>query len=222
MKQYDKNNNNKTKTEVCRHVLNTQNIRHTKWYWSLTFNKRWCFSIYSLLISRTTYIVQVTKKTVYIQELQIYNECVDLLCSASSDISYHSHLAGVACGIALLTDRVSLQWRHNECDGVSNHQPHDYLLNRLFRRRSKKTSKLRATGLCEGNSPVTGEFPSQRASNAENVSIWWRHHGLRYVYPQEFAFSIAVVIRYQTIQWLYCPWRSHAIPREGRYSSVVP
>ena len=32
------------------------------------------------------------------------------------------------------------------------------------------------TGLCEGNSPVTGEFPTQRASNAENVSIWWRHH----------------------------------------------
>ena len=27
-----------------------------------------------------------------------------------------------------------------------------------------------------GNSPVTGEFPAQRASNAENVSIWWRHH----------------------------------------------
>ena len=44
------------------------------------------------------------------------------------------------------------------------------------RRRSKKTSKLRVTGLCLGNSPVTGEFPSQMDSNAENVSIWWRHH----------------------------------------------
>ena len=44
------------------------------------------------------------------------------------------------------------------------------------RHRSKKTSKLRVTGLCAGNSPVTGEFPAQRASNAENVSIWWRHH----------------------------------------------
>ena len=38
-------------------------------------------------------------------------------------------------------------------------------------RRSKNTSKLRATGLCAGNSPVTGEFPAQMASNAENVSI---------------------------------------------------
>ena len=168
---------------------------------------------------------------------------------------------------------MTLQWRHNERDSVSNHQPHDCLLNRLFRRRSKKTSKLhvtglcvgnspykwsvtrkmfpfddvimkqqralvqimawrqkcdkpfpyamltqsalrwhyndvimsamvsqitsltiiystvysrrrsnktsklRVTGLCEGNSPVTAEFPAQMASNAENVSIWWRHYG---------------------------------------------
>ena len=48
--------------------------------------------------------------------------------------------------------------------------------NRLFRRRSKKASKLRVTGLCAENSPGTGEFPAQMASNAENVSIWWRHH----------------------------------------------
>ena len=71
---------------------------------------------------------------------------------------------------------LSLQSRHNGRDGVSNHQPHDCLLNRLFRRRSKETSKLRVTGLCAGNSPVTGEFPVQMASDAENGSIWWRHH----------------------------------------------
>ena len=69
-----------------------------------------------------------------------------------------------------------LQWRQNGRDGVSNHQSHDCLRNRLFGRRSNKTSKLRVTGLCVGNSPGTGEFPTQRASNAENVSIWWRHH----------------------------------------------
>ena len=49
---------------------------------------------------------------------------------------------------------------------------------RLFRRRSKKTSKLRVTGLWVGNSPGTGEFPAQMTSNAENVSIWWRHHDM--------------------------------------------
>ena len=72
---------------------------------------------------------------------------------------------------------IVLQWRHNGHDSVSNHQPHECLLNRLFRRRSKKTSKLRVTVLCVGNSPWTGEFPAQMASDAANVSIWWRHHG---------------------------------------------
>ena len=61
-------------------------------------------------------------------------------------------------------------------DSVSNHQLHDCLLSRIFRRRSKKTSKLHVTGLCAGNSPLTGEFPAQMHSNSENVSIWWRHH----------------------------------------------
>ena len=73
-------------------------------------------------------------------------------------------------------EQYTLQWRHNECDGVSIHQPHDYLLNRLFNRRSKETSKLRVTGLCEGNSTAIGEFPAQRASNAEYVSSWWRNN----------------------------------------------
>ena len=56
----------------------------------------------------------------------------------------------------------SLQWRHNERDGVSNHQPHDYSLNCLFMYTSRKKSKLRVTSLCEGNSPVTGESPHKR------------------------------------------------------------
>ena len=71
---------------------------------------------------------------------------------------------------------ISLLWRQNGHDGVSNHQPHDCLLNRPCTRRSKKTSKLRVTGLCAGNSPWISEFPAQMASNAENVSLCWRHH----------------------------------------------
>ena len=63
------------------------------------------------------------------------------------------------------------EWRHNGRGGVSNHQPHHCWLNRLFRRRSKKALKLLVTILCAGNSPVTGEFPAQMASNAENVSF---------------------------------------------------
>ena len=76
----------------------------------------------------------------------------------------------------------------------------DGLLNRLFRRRSKKTSKLRVTGLCEGNSPATGEFPTQRASHAENVSIRWRHHVTNKIHVSKYnsyhhlfpAYSIAM------------------------------
>ena len=99
---------------------------------------------------------------------------------------------------------VSLQWHHNEHDSVSNHQPHDFLLNRLFRRRSKKTSKLRVTGLCEGNSPVTSEFPTQRTSNTENVSIWWRHHEIWKPVSrcQWFVYNEWEYIRFSTQQCL--------------------
>ena len=76
----------------------------------------------------------------------------------------------------------ALKWCHNERDGGSNYQPLDCLLNCWFRRRSTKTSKLRVTSLCVGNSPLTGEFSAQRVSNAENVSIWWRHHAFLPLY----------------------------------------
>ena len=83
----------------------------------------------------------------------------------------------------------TLQWRHNERGGVSNHQPHDVHSTVYSRRRSTKTSTLRATGLCAGNSPVVGEFPTQRASNAENVSIWWRHHETPYMHLYHLTWS---------------------------------
>ena len=81
----------------------------------------------------------------------------------------------------LITEHMSqskftFQWHHNERDGVSNHQPHECLRNCLFRHKSKKTPKLHVTDLWQGNSPVTGEFPTQRASKAKNVSLWWHHH----------------------------------------------
>ena len=64
------------------------------------------------------------------------------------------HRASVWYGL-----KVSLHWRHYDHDGVANHQPHGCLLNRLFRRRSKKTSKRRVTGLCVGNSPGAVNSP---------------------------------------------------------------
>ena len=49
----------------------------------------------------------------------------------------------------------------------------------IHRHRSKKTSKLCVTGLCAGNSLVTGESPAQMSSTVANVPIWWRHHGVK-------------------------------------------
>ena len=91
-----------------------------------------------------------------------------------------------------------LQWHHNEPDGVSNHQPHDCLLNRLFRRRSKKAPKLRVTGLCKGNSPVTGEFAAQRVGNAENVSIWWRHRDQQWLAGESLQYTDKICT------WFWC------------------
>ena len=93
-------------------------------------------------------------------------------------------------------DMLALQWRYNERDGVSDHQAHDCLLNRLSRRRSNKTSKLRVTGLCVESSPVTGELPAQRASNAVKVSIWWRHHCLlpRVIHDNDWSPTKCVYI----------------------------
>ena len=103
---------------------------------------------------------------------------------------------------------MALHWRHNERDGASNHQPHDCLLNRLFRCRSKKTSKLRVTGLCAGNSPVTGEFPAQMASNAENVSIWWRHHG------DSQKWNLVKIARRRHWNWRY--WKERKMCVQSR------
>ena len=92
----------------------------------------------------------------------------------------------------------ALHWRHNDHDGVSNHQPHGCLLNRLFRRRSKKTSKLRVTGLCVGNSPGPVNSP---------------HKGP--VTRKMFPFDDVIMGRCFLCKWIvriivYAWWRIHA------------
>ena len=98
--------------------------------------------------------------------------------------------------------KMPLQWRHNERDGVSKHRRLHCLLNCWFRRRSKKTAKLRVIGLCAGNSPVTGEFLAQKASNAENVSIWWRYYGVMVdTFPTNSPCSIPFMVHCSYIKW---------------------
>ena len=82
----------------------------------------------------------------------------------------------------------ALQWRHNEHGGISNHQPYECLLNRLFRRRSNEIPKLRVTGLCVGNSPVIH---------------WWLvnypHWGP--VAWKMFPFDDVIMQRYVEMKW---------------------
>ena len=122
-----------------------------------------------------------------------------------------------------------LRWRHNGRDGFSNHQPRHCLLNRLFRRRSKETSKLRVTGLCVWNSPGTGEFPAQMASNAENVSIWWRHHAYATHWqmrtnPHMYTNTINLETNHNGVvmNWLNAFFGEHACPCNICCKSRVP
>ena len=119
---------------------------------------------------------------IYVNKYAVYpTQYMHMMFCALSCYGYFLGIYSYWCFRAIpipISAWLSLQWRHNECNAVSNYQLHDCLLNHLFRRISKKTSKLGVDGLCVGNSPATDEFPPQRASNAENVSTWCRHHVL--------------------------------------------
>ena len=100
-----------------------------------------------------------------------------------------------------------LQWRHEERDGVSNYRRLHYLLNRLLRRRSKITSKLRVIGLCERNSPVTGEF---------------LHKGP--VAGEKFQFHDVIMLHFHVavITYVPSPWMfiRYIIPRALKTESI--
>ena len=101
------------------------------------------------------------------------------------------------CTVQYNTMNSSLQWRHNWCDGVSNHQPHDCVLNRLFRHRSK----LRVTGRYVGNSPVTGEFSTMVADGpwafgAEHLRVQWWPDLCIYTWP---ALKLSRCMQYHTL-----------------------
>ena len=114
----------------------------------------------------------------------------------------------------------SLQWRHNGRDCVSIQQPRDCLLNCLFRLRSKKTSKLRVTGLCVGNSPGPVNSPHKWPVTRK---IWWRHQvqvrSLCYLFNRYPSIYITSLGRY----WYYWTWLENAQQVKWPYTcSPVP
>ena len=83
----------------------------------------------------------------------------------------------------------SIQWRHHERDGVSNHRGLDCLLSRFLMAQIKQTSKLGVPDLREGNPPVTGVFPHRRPVAENDVFIWWRHQDAFIALWYRFVFS---------------------------------
>ena len=168
------------------------------------------FQIYVKLVEKS--IVMIGNATliiwVVIQGGRVVTRCPIIIRSKRDQ--------GLGIWLAWRTLQMTLPWRHNEGEGVSNHQPHDCLLNRLFRQRRKKTPKFCVTGLCAGNSPATGEFPTQRASNAENVSIWWRHH--EFSWGCKFADGVSIVSDLRFDLCLEFRWRLRIVDTEPSFN----
>ena len=99
------------------------------------------------------------------------NEFPDTNMQIETSMSYKLHVYPPLIALPPPPPPPASQWRHNERDGVSNHQPRDCLLNHLFKAQIKENIKA------PRHWPLCGEFTGDRASNVQNVSIWWRHHG---------------------------------------------
>ena len=98
-------------------------------------------------------------------------ENVDIVLLDFAFLSLHHHIY------------TALHWRHNESDNVSNHQRLDCLLNRLFRHRSKKISKLHVPGLCEWKPQMTGGSPHKGPVTRIIVPFDGVIMGLLLIYP---------------------------------------
>ena len=126
--------------------------------------------------------------------------------------------------IMLFCFSFTLRWRHNGQDGVSNHQPHGCLLNRLFRRRSNKTPKLRVTGLCVGNSPGPVNSPlkgpvTRKMFPFDDVIMMWACD-IKTKYPGDIYLNLAENKRYLyqiLITRENCRWNSFQLPISTPY-----
>ena len=126
-------------------------------------------------------------RSINIQRISLFCESILYFMTTSKNfliISFYSMDAGLfsidiefgVCGYVFVLSN-TLQWRHNGRDCVSNHQPHDCYTQAFIQAHIRENIIVPRHWPLWGIPPVTGGFPSQRASNAENVSISWRHHG---------------------------------------------
>ena len=93
---------------------------------------------------------------------------------------------------------ITLQWRHNGCKSISNHQPQDWCTDQ------RKHQSSASLAFVQGNSLVTSEFPAQMASNREIISIWWHHHdGLINILDLLSSCSKLFCLIYSVIRMFY-------------------
>ena len=116
---------------------------------------------------------------------------------------HHSQIFKYFSAVLLLA-KLPLQCHYNERDGVSIHRRLDCLINRLFKQRSKKTSKFRVTGLCEGihrwpvNSPRKGQ---QRGKRCHLMTSWC---GTASYNLENKAGGLQQISRYWFLWLCYC------------------
>ena len=112
-----------------------------------------------------------------------------------------------------------LVWDSHKSDviiGVSNHQPHLGLLNRLSRRRSKRTSKLRVTGLCEGKSSVAGELIQTTWDQYQyDEFITWKR------FPHRWPFVRVSVFYKKMYYWVHWLWYHHDIGIQWTWLEII-
>ena len=150
-------------------------------YKSFSFYKSYCrHDIYWLLVAfmiAASALIKVSR--LYGLYRHLYTQLIYWHCAV---ILYtHVNLLNKRFWILKSWIPIACWWVTHDSDVIMSSMALKSSASRLFAQQFvqaqvKETPKLRVTGLCEGNSLVTGEFPAQRASNAENVSIWWRHH----------------------------------------------
>ena len=114
-----------------------------------------------------------------------------------------------------------LEWCHNERNNIWNHRRLDYLLSRLFRRSSKKTSTLRVTGLCEMKFTIWWRLHATQATNCSHGSADYQR-----MKPQSSTFTVLYegntrvssgfsLQRASNMKSVSMSWRHHGMEKLG-------
>ena len=115
----------------------------------------------------------------------------------------------------------TLRWRHMNVM-YSQMTSHSTVCSQLMRTHIKETSKSALLAVYAGNSPAAGEFPAQRASNAEKASIWWLHHEIFCVWSKIHILSKTYMHCKMCILFKNRNWRALTFKKSRAFSKRSP